>query len=329
LYLLGIPQLLGTVRHYHHLVWFAALLAASPSGDALSLDALLGARRGRPIAPRPPIAYALPLRFAWVLVACVYFFPGLWKWRAAGWQWALSDNLRNQMRWKWLQYNWPGLCRAAALATMIFEVGFPLALPFRRLRAAAVTTAIGFHLATAALMRISFPSLWLTYVMFVPWRRAPPAPPYGRARLAPTVIVGALLLAGAAWAGLRGAVQAWPFACYPTFQWMAPDEMPALEVDLVGADGQVRTLGPRWSDPDPQRSWGQTWSLVLSPDGRALESFLRLHSSAPFSEARFYRVYLDVDPDRWSQPPRARTLIQRTTQTVRDPVTPANPDAKR
>jgi HTTM domain len=307
LYLLGIPQLVGTVRHYHHLVWFAALLAVSPSGDALSLDA-----RRRRRALQAPIAYALPLYFAWALVACVYFFPGLWKWKTAGLQWALSDNLRNQMRWKWLQYDWlplvridrfPRLCRAGALATMIFEVSFPLMLPFRRLRAAAVTCAVGFHLTTSALMRIAFPSLWLTYVMFVPWRRAP----LGRARVAPTVIAGTLLVAGAVWAGLGGATQAWPFACYPTFQWMAPDEMPALEVDVIDSDGKTRTLGPRWSGADSQRTWGQTWSLVQSADPRALESFLRLHASAV--EARFYRVYLPVDPDHWRDPPKERTLI--------------------
>ena len=33
-YLLLVPQLGGMVLHDHHLLWFAALLAASPSGDA-------------------------------------------------------------------------------------------------------------------------------------------------------------------------------------------------------------------------------------------------------------------------------------------------------
>jgi hypothetical protein len=316
LYLLGLPQLVGTVRHYHHLVWFAAILAVSPSGDALSLDA-----RRKPIALRPPIAYALPLRFAWALVACIYFFPGIWKWKAAGWEWALSDNLRNQMRWKWLQYDWlplvridrlPRLCRAAALATMVLEISFPLALLFRRARLVVVAIAVAFHLGTSALMHISFPSLWLTYVMFVPWRRKPDAPPSGAARIIPTLVVGTLLVGGAVWTGFRGSVQGWPFACYPTFQHLAPDTMPGLVVDLVSVDGTVlRTLGPRWDGKDSQRSWGQTWSLVLAPDPRALESFLGKFRAA---EARFYRVSLPVDPDRWSDPPERQLLhVSRPT----------------
>src|SRR5579862_3875559 len=39
LYLLALPLRSGMPYHYQHLVWFAALLAASPCADALSLDA--------------------------------------------------------------------------------------------------------------------------------------------------------------------------------------------------------------------------------------------------------------------------------------------------
>lgn len=73
LYLLGIPQLAGSVFHYHHLLWFAALLAASPSGDALSIDAWIARRRGRGVAPDRHAAYGLPLRFVWILIGLIFF----------------------------------------------------------------------------------------------------------------------------------------------------------------------------------------------------------------------------------------------------------------
>src|SRR5688500_14631798 len=38
-YVLLIPQLGGHVFHDHHLLWLSVLLAASPCGDALSIDA--------------------------------------------------------------------------------------------------------------------------------------------------------------------------------------------------------------------------------------------------------------------------------------------------
>jgi hypothetical protein len=47
LYLFGVPQCFGKIAHNsHYLIWFSALLAVSPCGDALSVDALWAARRG-------------------------------------------------------------------------------------------------------------------------------------------------------------------------------------------------------------------------------------------------------------------------------------------
>src|SRR5262245_23684100 len=87
-YLLGLPEFFGKIDHvHHHLVWVSALLAASRSGDALSIDAVRGALRradrGAATAPpAPSVAYALPLRFVWLLIGVAYFFPGLAKLRA-------------------------------------------------------------------------------------------------------------------------------------------------------------------------------------------------------------------------------------------------------
>jgi hypothetical protein len=99
-YVLLIPQLGGAVFHDHHLLWFAALLAASPCGDALSVDAWRARRQGAPPPDRGP-AHGLALRFAWLFVGLIYFFPAVHKLRAMGLDWALSDNLRHQLWWKW------------------------------------------------------------------------------------------------------------------------------------------------------------------------------------------------------------------------------------
>src|SRR6185503_1400206 len=69
-YVFGIPQLFGKVNHHaHHLVWFAAILAASPCADVWSVDALVARRRAgaNTPAPAPHQAYALPLRLVWLL----------------------------------------------------------------------------------------------------------------------------------------------------------------------------------------------------------------------------------------------------------------------
>lgn len=172
IYLLGLPELWGKVDHYHHLLWIGAVLAASPCGDALSIDS-----RGHPI-PKRGMAYGLPLRLAWVILGLVYLFPGLWK-LSLGTAWWAGDNLKWHMCQKWFEAGqtipWlradhePLLYRAGGLATVIFEVGFlPLVL-WRRTRYLTLAAGLGFHIMCALTMRIWFWLLPVLYVMFIDW----------------------------------------------------------------------------------------------------------------------------------------------------------------
>lgn len=348
LYLLGIPQLYGTVRHYHHLVWLAALLAASPCGDALSIDALRAARRGVRV-PSPSIAYGLPLRATWLLTGCIFFFAGYWKWRTSGLAWATSDNLVQQMRWKWLQSSrvpslrldlHPRLASGFALLTMGFELSFPLALFHKHTRALALFGALCFHAATAYFMFIYFGSLLCLYAAFVPWHRWLAAPwqrlvargdASARGAIAravtPSLLVASLLLVGAVQAGARNAVQAWPFACYPTFQWIVPDEMPVLELEGTDRQGHTWQLDDRPTSAAPdratidrQRRWALSWSLARAPRRDAIEAWIELYETSDprvgdASALRVYRTMRAVDPAAWSAPPRSRTLLYEGAPT--------------
>lgn len=184
LYLLGIPHFDGKVDHgLHHLVWFAALLAASPCGDVLSLDALRRAwtrpRHGPPRELLPSVAYALPIRFVWLLLGVLYFFPGFWKIWACGFHWALGDNLKLHMYAKWAEFNgWtpsfridqhPLLYRAGGVATIVFEMGFFFCVFFPAGRIVAWFSGLGFHWSNAAILRIRFKRLQWCYVALVDW----------------------------------------------------------------------------------------------------------------------------------------------------------------
>jgi hypothetical protein len=179
-YVLALPQFVGTVIHTHHLLWFTLLLAVSPCGDALSVDAWRRARRGLQTAPGTSVAHGLPVRLAWVLIGLIFLFPGLWKW-SVGLDWALGGTLRGQLYWKWAEYGgwrpwlrvdeWRGLLEAGGVAVMVFEV---LVLPgvlLPRLRPWTVGAALLFHAATHLVFRIDFSSLWVCYAVFVPWSR--------------------------------------------------------------------------------------------------------------------------------------------------------------
>jgi hypothetical protein len=370
-YLFAISQLTGAVWHDMHLLWMSALLAASPCDEALAYD-----RRGEP-AREDSTRYGLPLLFARLLLGCIYFFPGFHKVATSGLDWALSDNLRNQMWWKWAEHGRagtlrvdrvPGLLQAGGLFVLAFELSFPFLVLSRRARPWLAVAGVVFHLLAGALFRIPFVSLWALYVVLVDPRRIrhlPPAAAVARwadaaratlARLATgpaarpvrrdrehahdllsgaagpppaakvlTIAVGTVLVAGAFVQGARGQMRAYPFACYPTFQWMVGTEMPDLVVEIETADGR-RVALPHARDSTgyrTQRQWGEIWSLAgvtgpVSADRlRAyLEEVRRFEPARSLAagavRARFYRGHVSVVPHQSGRPdavPRSDVLL--------------------
>lgn len=335
-YVYAIAELTGWVWHDLHLLWLSALLAASPCADVLALDAT------RPLLVASQ-RYAAPLWAARGLLAMIYFFPGLHKLITSGIGWALSDNLRNQMWWKWAEHGvlpaWrvdhtPWLLHAAGLFVLAFELSFPLLVLFRRTRPIAAAAGVLFHELSRAIFLIPFESLWLCYVVLVDLRPlvrrlprlgaclAPPSiDPDPSTRWMPRV-VGALLFGAAALQGARGQMQSFPFACYPTFQWRAGTRLPDLTVTATLQNGRKERLIParRGGWHHTQRQWGEIWALigvtrpVSAPRLLAFWDALRRQPEirrrvAGATRVRFYRVRRSVVPGHWREAPLARTLL--------------------
>ena len=335
IYLLGLPQFAGTVRHYHHLLWFTALLAASPSGDSLSLDRLIRVWRGRESAEahEPSLSYGLPIRMIWILVGMIYFFPGFWKWWNAGLDWALSDNIIHQMHWKWAQNGgwtppvrvdlYPWLCHLGALWVMVIEVLFLPLQFFPRARIPLLISVTAFHWLAAEFFLIAFPSLWLCYLGLLNWSSTlgrmeerllsvvgnpsiiPVSKPF---RLRATKIVGTIIIIGTFMAGATRTISGWPFACYPTFDNQVSEGMPALFVYQVKEDGQRNRLIPEMSriGGDHQRYWGTMWSLVLDREKARRSKRLKGHFQDMFSciglepgtRVEFFRSWVSTVPEK-------------------------------
>jgi len=184
LYVLGLPQFFGKINHYHHLIWFMAILAVSPCADVLSIDAIFKswkrADRGVTDPPGPSQIYALPLRFVWLLMGVIYFSAGFWKAWTGGYRWAWSDNPRNLMYNKWMELagwtplfrvdHYPLLYKLSALATLAFEFSFIVLIFFAAVRWLAPLGGLAFHNMTNLFMRISFWNLQGCYVGFVDWK---------------------------------------------------------------------------------------------------------------------------------------------------------------
>jgi hypothetical protein len=256
-YLLGLPNFFAKVNHAHHARVLCALaIAAAPCGDALSVDRVWRWLRGRPPSS-PSVAYTLPVRFAWLLIATTYFFPGFWKLWKSGDQWFTGEALRFHLYSRWAarpdfeplfrvdESDW--LVALLGSATLLFELGFVVALFTRPTRVLAALAAVGFHLGVAHTMGIRFhvffplvlllepAEAWSTVRRHVPARllalgaalrarletlgRGPPRalePAKSPFPIVATLVVGTALVLGQLGTGLAR-VNTWPVSVYPTF----------------------------------------------------------------------------------------------------------------
>jgi hypothetical protein len=310
LVLFALPHFSGGPRHSMHLTWLLGVLACSPSDAALRLPWLNPApARSRDHA----LAVTLALWTLWALLAATYFFPGLWKLASSGFAWALSDNLQNQMYWKWCQFGelpspridrHPALMQAGALGVLVFELGFPV-LVFAGPRARLVAAALGltFHLSAERFLFLPFSSLWGCYVALVDWRtlvrwltdRDPLVhhvslgvlAAFARRRpsreLAAVSVSAVIVLGGAVVQGARARMHSYPFACYPTFQWRVERAMPDLWI-AAEHGGNPRWLkdSPALGGQRPQARWGMAWRALGSyGDGPSLDRLVGYYEALP------------------------------------------------
>jgi uncharacterized membrane protein YphA (DoxX/SURF4 family) len=326
-WVLGSQYLFGKVDHtFHHVIWFALLLAASPSGDALSVDAWLARRRGRP-PPGPARAYALPIRLMWLLMGVAYFFPGLYK-LLSGPQWILSENLRFLLYESWRHHHilpflrvdrHPLLYQTAALGTILFELSFIFLVLSRRTRPFAAIAGLLFHTMTAYFMRIYFLELMLCYVVFVDWHALARRLGLARdaalpARAAPSAtaagVVGSLLLAVNVALGAAN-VSSWPFSVYPRFSRVrAHASSIEVEAMIEGEAGSQRLELPLRG--------AMLRAILLLPEGEARDRRLRALTKhvlsrreplAPGQSVRIYASLYSTLPEDWQASPLRRELL--------------------
>ncbi len=160
----------GHVIHTEHLVAAHVLvLGVASAADVWSLDARAGrCRRESGIDGR----YGWPVRVMCLAVVVAYVLAGITKLRNGGGEWLTGDVLRNHVAFdnlrkvllgdahspfgaRAVRYDW--IFPPMALATVVVELGAPVALLGRRWRTGWVLAAWWFHVGVAALMWISFP----------------------------------------------------------------------------------------------------------------------------------------------------------------------------
>ena len=175
-------------------LWFLALTSlASSWGQVFHTENLLVLHLGvLAVAPAAGIRdrdadarFGWPLRLASVLVVATYVLAGVAKLRIGGVEWLDGEVLRNlvahdNLRKALLGDTYSPIGRALvahgwvfgplAWATLVVELGAPVALLGGRWRTAWVAAAWGFHVGVLALMAVLFP-YQLLGVAFLPFFR--------------------------------------------------------------------------------------------------------------------------------------------------------------
>ena len=176
--------LLRSFGHFNHdemlAVYYLVVLAFTPCADDFSLDNLISRHRKE----RPLFAYAYPILLMQLLMAWAYFSSALIKLRVAGWKYLSADNLpalaifhsldnlhdtHFQLAF-WLPQIKSYLPIAVAFV-LIWELTFPLAIFWRKLRWLILGAGVAFHVATLFLMNIFFPHQLAMYLIFIDWDR--------------------------------------------------------------------------------------------------------------------------------------------------------------
>lgn len=174
--------LLRSFGHFNHdemlAVYCLAVLAFTPCGDAFSIDSWMAKVRKE----RSAFAYAYPILLMQLLMAWTYFSSALIKFRVAGLKYLSPDNLPalaifhsldnlHDTHFRlafWLPQVKTWLPFAVAIV-LIWELAFPLAVFWRRVRWWILGFGIFFHLSTLFLMNIFFPHHLAMYLIFVDW----------------------------------------------------------------------------------------------------------------------------------------------------------------
>ena len=186
LYVLGLQFNYGYLHWAHAIVPIVmGILALSPCGDALSLDALVR----RAVTGRTAAAggqYRWPIQLVRLVFVTVFLAAGLAKLRQAGLEWVLSDTLRNYLLenqyvfrsegatgWGHLLADWlivrPGWCRVLAVGVLAVELSAPAALFSCRAQRWLIPVLFLFQVGNALLLYQDFFFAYLgLYLFWIP-----------------------------------------------------------------------------------------------------------------------------------------------------------------
>ncbi|MBI1286585.1 MAG: hypothetical protein GC178_03310 [Flavobacteriales bacterium] len=249
------PNFYGKLFHEHLWIWIPWILTFSPCSDVLSIDALMRKWFGKQIEIPVSVAYGLPIRLIWITLGVVYFFPGFQKLWIAGFDWALSNSMLNQIYVEWHQhYGWrsmlpverfPGMVKIGGLSVILFEMAYIFLLLTDKTRWVAISGGVIFHTLTGLTLRIWFPSVLGMYVfyfnlgrVFPKWRAASGHTVCFKLGLQSKlmIMVTSILFFFNSIFGFA-AIYSYPFTSFPGYTRIYGDELKFVIIEMKNEEG--------------------------------------------------------------------------------------------
>jgi hypothetical protein len=191
----------GQMLHFENLmVLHVIIVAFAPSADAWSLDVRRRRVEGSAAAGATADRFGFPLRLASIVVVTTYVIAGIAKLRYGGIEWMTGDTLRNHIAYSATRLEVLGgsasplaswavgtawLLPPLASASVLIELGAPLALLGGKWRNGWVASAWTMHAGIFAFMLVGFPSplFLIAFAPMFPLERVPDAARSVRERL--------------------------------------------------------------------------------------------------------------------------------------------------
>lgn len=254
LYVLGVPMFFGKINHHHILIWIPLFFCFAPIADAWSIDAI---RKKKQVIHSA--IYSRPLKFVWIQLAIIYFFAGWVKLWDCGFEWALGNNMLNQIRWEWVEHfdkvpnlridHYPAVAKFGGLIVIVFELLYFLLIFKKNTRLIALVSATVFHLITGYFMYIDFATLRMIALSYIDWEKFLNSVkaylklpntlstdfdtleqnqiniPNKKAIFLSTTVLSINFIFSCF------SIHSYPFSSYPTYSAIAPNEITTLRMD--------------------------------------------------------------------------------------------------
>lgn len=252
-YIIASPNFFGKLWHNQIFIWISWIFMLSRCYDVFSIDAYL--KKTKVIRSAN---YTFPIRIIWLHFGLIYFWAGFYKMWDAGFDWALSKSMVNQVQLEWLEaYDtvpwiridaFPFLLYFGGLLAVLFEMSYFFLLFNRFWRYFAAVGGIVLHQLIGFFMYISFLNLQILYFFFINFNllykkkydEVKERKGYSKYVLYfCMVIFGFNLLAG------MFNVNSYPFSSYPNYSEIVPDKIKLLEFKCEGCDFDVHAIGKK------------------------------------------------------------------------------------